>query len=47
MKVAVYIRALTEDQAREGYSHSFVYAKLNMGTGSLKVKRKYLEAFAQ
>ena len=37
LRIAIYIRVSTEDQAKEGYPPSFAIAKLNRGTSSLKV----------
>lgn len=37
----------TEDQPKEGYPHSFAFAKLSMGTSSLEVQREHLESFAK
>jgi DNA invertase Pin-like site-specific DNA recombinase len=31
VKIAIYIRVSTEDQVKEGYSHSFAYARLGAG----------------
>jgi len=35
LRIAIYTRVSTEDQAKEGYPHSFACAKLSMGTGFL------------